>query len=59
MVSPKSLRLILPSALKPARVFPIGSLGRTPLNVPVSTIGFVTPRSVKSPMATYWSPCFS
>src|SRR6185503_11284153 len=50
---PKSLRLSLPVALNPARLFPYGSLA-TPSSVASSAISFVTPCSVNSPMSRYW-----
>src|SRR5206468_12534148 len=50
---PKSCRLILPCAVNPARVFPIGSFGARPLKVPVRTTSLFTPSRVRSPFAMY------
>src|SRR5579885_806303 len=47
---PKSLRFSFPSAVKPARTFPQGSLV-TPFILPTRVISFVTPSMVKSPTA--------
>jgi hypothetical protein len=51
---PKSPRLIVPVASRPMRVLPKGSTSEPPASA-VSVIGFVVPRSVRSPVISYSS----